>query len=187
VTATVRNDGDSEATKSVSLAINETTRLGKSVTLGSGASETVTFSYEITEADVGEDRSVSVSTPDASVTRGVDITYPPIAAAIEIEQQPVANGEGVFDGSNSVGQNLTYMWTFDDGEPTDPGIAQPYTEAGTSDVTLVVEDEFGRTAETTRSVTVESGSTDNEVPGFGSLVTLVAVLVSALLLGRRSD
>jgi hypothetical protein len=190
VTATVRNNGSDPQTKNASLVLGERIALNQSLTLDPSANKTVTFTYETTEADIGEGLPVSVRTPDASVTRHVDI-FPPIEAEFVIDQQPVANGEGVFNGSSSVGQNLNYTWVFDDGEPvgpsSDPSIIQPFGEAGTADVTLIVEDEFGQTAETTRSVTVESDSTDSEVPGFGSLLTVVALLFSALLLGRRSD
>ncbi|MUW14172.1 PKD domain-containing protein [Halorubrum sp. CBA1125] len=188
VTASVRNDGDATETKNVSLGLDDESVNQTAITLNASESTTVTLTYVPTADDVGENLDLSVSTPDATATGTVDV-LPRIEAVVDVEQEPVAGGTPAeFNASDSVGRNLTYTWELETAEDTisGPNVTHSYAEAGEYNVTLIVEDEFGQTNETTTTVTVASESTE-EVPGFGSLVTLLALITFALLVRGRSS
>jgi PGF-CTERM protein len=124
---------------------------------------------------------------DATAADTVNVR-PRIEAVIDVEQQPVVGGApAVFNASDSVGQGLDYTWELETVDETVSSsvIEQPYRQPGEYGVTLIVEDEFGRTNEATTTVTVESESTDDSAPGFGSVIALLALLAVAFLARRR--
>lgn len=106
-----------------------------------GASDTDTMTVTVEEsnsaptADAGADRTVTV---------GDDVTF---------------DGSGSTDADND---SLTYDWEFGDGENVsgEPTVTHAYSEAGTYEATLTVEDEHGVTDTNTVTVTVEENTTD---------------------------
>ncbi len=73
VVATVTNAGDLVGTQQVSLAIDGAVVTSTDLTLGGGASETVTFEYTVAQADAPE-LNLSVGSANATATETVTVT-----------------------------------------------------------------------------------------------------------------
>jgi hypothetical protein len=93
VTATVENTGASAETQDVRFLIDGTERSRTSLTLAGNQSQTVNFSYETNQSDVGQ-RELAVESDDDNATRTVNITEPAFFA-VSIQEAPdqVAAGE----------------------------------------------------------------------------------------------
>lgn len=69
--------------------------------------------------------------------------------------QPVAGQDVVFDATKSTGSIASYQWSFGDGATgTGQLVTHRYATEGAKSVTLTVTDTFGRSASTTKVVTV---------------------------------
>ena len=133
--------------------------------LGDGTSdsgEVVTHSYD----DAGTyDITLTVDTADGrttSTTTQVDVANPtPVASFTYDPGNPGTGEETTFDGSGSDAPGSTidsYEWDFDgDGTTDQTGevVTTSFGSYGTYDVTLIVTDQEGETATTTKTVTVE--------------------------------
>ena len=97
-------------------------------------------------------------------TRTVTITEPSGNVAPQpVINPPSCNGlacniSGVGSADPNVGDTFAYLWDFGDGTPTSTSSAMSHTfpAAGTYTVRLTVTDGWGKSATTTRSVTVSS-------------------------------
>jgi hypothetical protein len=80
-----------------------------------------------------------------------------------------------FDGSGSTAPNATissYAWTFGDGGTASGArVSHTYGAAGTYSVTLRITDSLGRSASSTRSITVTSGGATTASDTFGRSVS----------------
>jgi PGF-CTERM protein len=114
-----------------------------------------------------------------------------IEAEITAQRTSAAVGDLIeFDAYNTTSENrtanVTYEWDFGDGTTgTGEVNANEYDTAGTYTVTLTATDTVtGETTTDEVEVVIEEG-TDDEVPGFGPLVALIALLVSAIVARSR--
>jgi PKD repeat protein len=91
-----------------------------------------------------------------------DIVIPPINIVPNFTITPATPEIGqtvLFDATASSGQIVEYSWNFGDGGRGSSRAAQhSYDEAGTFVVTLTVSDAFGRTRQTSQSLTVGVGA-----------------------------
>lgn len=192
VVVDLENTGDELAEGTIELQLDEIDEtIDRDVTLDASEETTVVLSYETALGDDTEELSVSVSaTPgETDSTQGSINESPEVTANVTADPLTIDPLEDVtFNASASTGQNLTYEWDFDDGaqnvSTVDPVIEQPFDEVGQYTVTLTVTDEFNRTASTTVEISVTE-PTDDEIPGFGIVVTLIA-LVAVLLIARQT-
>ncbi|WP_299334399.1 PKD domain-containing protein, partial [Haloplanus sp.] len=171
---------------------SEGTNLEYNWTFGDGTNdtgETVEHAYAVTGT---YNVTLTVANGSASDTDRIAVSVvEPVEAAITAEQTSGAVGEIIeFDALDSTSEdrsaNVTYEWDFGDGTTlTDGVVAHEYDTAGTYTVTLTATDTVtGDTTTDTVEVVIEEG-TDDEVPGFGPLVALIALLVSALVARSR--
>ena len=99
-----------------------------------------------------------------TATRTVTISEPAgNLAPSPVINQPACTGlacniSGVGSADPNTGDTFTYLWNFGDGTPTSTASAMSHTfpAAGTWTLTLTVTDGWGRSATTTRQVTVTS-------------------------------
>lgn len=110
---------------------------------------TLTVSNEFGQSAVAT-RTITVSSTSASV----------VASFVSSPSAPAVNQEVLFDASASRPVDGTFVWHFGDGA-NGSGITarHRYTAPGTYTVVLVVTNQFGQNATTTRTVTVSSTST----------------------------
>jgi PGF-CTERM protein len=202
--------GDSDPSVTAVIDANRTGIYpGDTVQFNASASEGDTLDYEWTFDDgtsaTGETAertydatgtynvTLTVSNQSASDTEQVTVSVvEPVEATITAEQTSGAVGEIIeFDALDSTSEdrraNVTYEWDFGDGTTlTDGVVAHEYDTAGTYTVTLTATDTVtGETTTDEVEVVIEESGTDDEVPGFGPLVTLIALLVSALVARSR--
>jgi len=137
-------------------------------TTGTGATPATTY----TEA--GTFNVILTVTDNVGATNSVSTTA--VITVVVVNQPPVANPGGPYDGSVDVavqfdgsassdpdGTIASYSWDFGNGTTgTGATPAATYTETGTFDVTLTVTDNIGATSSV--STTVEIGIADNQLP-----------------------
>ena len=160
VVAEVTNEGEREATQSVTFAVDGTERETRDVTLAGGEQTQETFTHDPPAFPV--DVTVTTELPDvdtvrihgASVEEGPAIeTVSPefVEAGDEITVTYTAAGPHVADVRVRV-ENASGASVFE--KSVEPGVETEFTfdqhelsffEAGSYDVSLVVEDEFGET------------------------------------------
>jgi PKD repeat protein len=94
-------------------------------------------------------KTVTITEPAGNVAP-TPVLNPPSCSGL------VCNFSGVGSADPNVGDTFTYLWNFGDGTPTSTSSApsHAFPSAGTYTVTLTVTDGWGRSASTTRSVTV---------------------------------
>jgi PKD repeat protein len=94
-------------------------------------------------------RTVTITEPAGNVAP-TPVINPPACAGL------VCNISGVGSADPNTGDTFTYLWNFGDATPTSTASAVSHTfpAAGTWTVTLTVTDGWGRSASTTRQVTV---------------------------------
>ena len=94
-------------------------------------------------------RTVTITEPAGNVAP-TPVINPPACAGL------VCNISGVGSADSNTGDTFTYLWNFGDGTPTSTASATSHTfpAAGTWTVTLTVTDGWGKSATTTRQVTV---------------------------------
>jgi PKD repeat protein len=107
---------------------------------------TVRDEYGLTGATT---RTVTITEPAGNVAP-TPVINPPACAGL------VCNISGVGSADPNTGDTFTYLWNFGDATPTSTASAVSHTfpAAGTWTVTLTVTDGWGRSASTTRQVTV---------------------------------
>ncbi|TKX87533.1 PKD domain-containing protein [Halorubrum sp. SS5] len=198
------DEDPSEPTVTAALAANQTgVYPGEAISFNASASEGTDLAYNWTFGDDTNATGETVEhTYDATGTYNVTLTVAngsasdtdriavsvvePVDAAITAERTSASVGDIIeFDALNSTSEarsaNVTYEWNFGDGTTvTDGVVAHEYDAAGTYTVTLTATDTVtGETTTDTVEVVIEEGSTNDGVPGFGPLVALIALLVSA--------
>jgi PKD repeat protein len=96
-------------------------------------------------------RTVTITEPAGNVAP-TPVINPPACAAL------VCNISGVGSADPNTGDTFTYLWNFGDGTPTSSASAVSHTfpAAGTYTLTLTVTDGWGKSASTTRQVTVSA-------------------------------
>jgi PGF-CTERM protein len=152
--------------------------------------ETVEHTYDATGT---YNVTLTVANGSASDTDRIAVSVvEPVDAAITAERTSASVGDIIeFDALNSTSEarsaNVTYEWDFGDGTTvTDGVVAHEYDATGTYTVTLTATDTVtGETTTDTVEVVIEEGSTNDGVPGFGPLVALIALLVSAFVARLR--
>jgi PKD repeat protein len=94
-------------------------------------------------------RTVTIAEPAGNVAPTPVINQPSCAGL-------VCNISGVGSADPNTGDTFTYLWSFGDGTPTSTASAVSHTfpAAGSYTVTLTVTDGWGKSASTTRQVTV---------------------------------
>jgi len=94
-------------------------------------------------------RTVPITEPAGNLAP-TPVINPPACAGL------VCNLSGVGSADPNTGDTFTYLWNFGDGTPTSTASATSHTfpAAGTWTVTLTTTDGWGRSASTTRQVTV---------------------------------
>jgi PKD repeat protein len=94
-------------------------------------------------------RTVTITEPAGNVAP-TPVINPPACAGL------VCNLSGVGSADPNTGDTFTYLWNFGDGTPTSTASATSHSfpAAGTWTVTLTVTDGWGKSASTTRQVTV---------------------------------
>lgn len=167
---------------------------------GETVSTAESFSYTFTEAGAHE---VSLSvTDDEGATRSTsrtisvnalpEVSIPDVEATVGEEVSIQADASD--DGSIS-----KYEWAVD-GQvvSTQETLTYTFESAGTHQVTLRVTDDDGATTATTKAISVGGGATptptssatasptNEDQPGFGAAIAVVALLATALLARRRS-
>ncbi|MEZ3163926.1 S8 family serine peptidase [Halorubrum sp. RMP-47] len=177
---------------SFNASASEGTNLAYNWTLGDGTNatgETVTHAYNATGTYnvTLTAANQSVSDTDRIAVRVVE----PVTATLTAERTSASVGDIIeFDALGSTSDNrtanVTYEWEFGDGTTvSDAVVAHEYNATGTYTVTLIATDTVtGETTTDTVDVTIEEG-TDNEVPGFGPLAAVVALLVSVIIARAR--
>ena len=169
-----------------------------------------------TETVESTDRSVvlAADTPGFSFFSVSAVREP--EAAIDVPETVSAGEEFTVDGSRSAdeyGEIVAHEWTVD-GEPlAGETVATTVDGPGDVTVTLTVENDAGETDTATTTITVteadvdgdtdadgadagaddaesesepDTGEADDDVDGFGAVVTAIALLAAALLVRRRS-
>ena len=131
---------------------------------------------------VAEDATFVVDQDDSEPDPSPDAT-----AVVSAEETTVEELETVvLEANESAGEgDLTFDWDFGDGETandTDQVVEHSYAEAGNYTVTLTVTDEVdGETETDTDTIEIEvTEETEDEVPGFGVVAAVLAVLAVAL-------
>jgi len=96
-------------------------------------------------------RTVTITEPAGNVAP-TPVINPPACSAL------VCNISGVGSADPNTGDTFTYLWNFGDATPTSTASAVSHTfpAAGTYTVTLTVTDGWGKSASTTRQVTVSA-------------------------------
>ena len=125
----------------------------------------------------------AVSEPNAEFT--VEPTEP------DTETPVVINAS---DSTTAHGEIVSYDWVVDGTPESGETVETEFTEPGTVEIELTVENDAGETATTTQSVSVgdttaddsDSGTTDDGIPGFSVLVTLLALLISVAAVRHRT-
>ena len=104
----------------------------------------------------------------------------------------------VINGSSSTtayGEIVAYDWTIDEATASGETIETNFTDPGTVEIQLTVENDAGETATATQSVSIAavtadddstSGTTDDGIPGFTVLVTLLALVISTVVVRYRT-
>ena len=121
----------------------------------------------------------------------------PIAEFTVEPAEPDAEAPVVVDAADSTttyGEIVAYDWMIDGSEASGETVETEFTEPGTVEIELTVENDAGETATTTQSVSVsdttaddsDSGTTDDGIPGFSVLVTLLALLISVAAVRHRT-
>jgi len=137
-------------------------------TTGTGATPTATY------AEAGTFNVTLTVTDNDGATSSASTTV--VITAVVINQPPVANSGGPYDGtvgaavqfdgsasSDPDGTIASYSWDFGNGTTgTGENPTATYTEEGTFDVTLTVTDNVGAT--NSMSTTVEIAAVDNQLP-----------------------
>lgn len=172
---------------------SEGTNLAYEWTFGDGTSatdESVTHAYNATGT---YNVTLTAANQSASDTDQIAVrVVEPVTATLTAERTSASVGDIIeFDALASTSDNrtanVTYEWQFGDGDTvTDTVVAHEYNATGTYTVTLTATDTVtGETTTDTVEVTVEEG-TDNEVPGFGHIASLLALLLFVLGVRRKS-
>ncbi|MEA1931226.1 MAG: BGTF surface domain-containing protein [Euryarchaeota archaeon] len=205
--ATIENEGDFEDTQPVEFAVDGTTVETRDITVGAGAQQEMTFSYDTGSQSFTADASVETQQPDIATTR---ITKAAIEQGPSIESvtpQYVQGGEEITVTYTADGPDVdtaTLILTDPNGETetVDASLGTETTETiqlparselveGTYDITLEVEDDFGRIDSTTTTnafeaeTVLDSANGDFSEPDYQSVAgDFVEVSVSTGDLGE---
>jgi PKD repeat protein len=110
--------------------------------------------YTVTLTVTDKANRIDTETRELAVTEGSTVPTPPVAA-FNVSGDQRANQTLTFSAGDSMGANLTYAWTFGDGN-MDSGIqvTHAYPSAGDYSVELTVTDSASQTNTTTQSLTI---------------------------------
>lgn len=110
--------------------------------------------YSVTLTVTDKANRTDTTTQNLAVTEGNTTPTPP-AAAFNVNGDQVVDQTLTFNAGNSMGANLTYAWTFGDGN-MDNGVqvTHAYTSAGDYSVELTVTDSASQTDTATQSLTI---------------------------------
>lgn len=164
----VLNEGNAEETFDVEVSYDATLIGTQSVTLATGASETLSFTWDTSgvspgvhtikaEAIVTEDQDPADNILTTSVTIKPAL-QPPIASFTYSPSEPVVGETVTFDASESYdpdGTIASYSWDFRDGNSASGELTNhAYSVAGDYNVTLTVVDDDDLTDTTWQIITV---------------------------------
>lgn len=159
-------------------------------TTANATGQTIIHAYDATGT---YNVTLTVENDSASDTDRIAVrVVEPVNAAITARRTSASVGDTIeFDTYNSTSEDrtadVTYEWDFGDGiTGTGDLNAHEYETAGTYTVTLTATDTVtGETTTDEVEVVIEEAGTGDEVPGFGAITALIALLVSALMVRGR--
>jgi len=166
----VSNPGDFEETFNVTLTYDTTLIKTEPITLASGNSTTISFTWNTTgvtpdtytitaEAILSTDENLTNNEATTSITVSSELGSP-VASFTFTPTEPITSQTVTFNASTSYdldGTIVSYFWNFGD-ETNDTGeiVEHAYTAAGTYTVTLTVTDNDTLTDSTSANVTISS-------------------------------
>lgn len=159
IEAIVENTDTARDTQEIELEVGGKVRDTATVELGGGDDAIVDLTWETETGDAGDyQANVSSDTDNDSVD--VLVNAPPSATFSRDPATPDVNQAVTFDASDSSDRDGTivdYEWTVDgDVVATSESFSYTFTEAGDHEVTLVVTDDEGASANVSRTVTVNA-------------------------------
>jgi len=184
VSATIENNGASEDSQEVALALDGSTVASTTVGLAAGESTTVSLSWDTTRGDAGE-YTATVESEDSSDSAAVQVEEAALRVRIDSTTSPVTEGDRLAvsvtvenTGGDARGGEVTLAI---DGETVDArGVELP--GGGSTSLTLSWGTETGDAGEYTATVESEDdsdaagvtvGAGDDETPDDGGEVTPV--------------
>ncbi|MCK5253991.1 MAG: PKD domain-containing protein, partial [Thermoplasmata archaeon] len=188
ITAKVGNEGEADAEGViVRLFVDGVDVYSDLVTVVVDGETTV--SYPWTSDEGAHTIRVEVADVHDELSLTVAANNPPTAVPVVEEERKYKPGEQVrflAEADDADGDALTYVWDFGDGSPvaTDRDPSHVFEQAGTYTVTLELTDGRGGTTTATVEVVVKKPKED-ESPGFGAALVLVALAVTLVLATRR--
>lgn len=202
VDATIENLGDQSGTQTISVSVDGSQHDTRSVSLGGGASGSLTVAYPTNATDVG-DLDISVTSDNDGEIATVTVTDAAPTADAGPARTVATNTTVRFDGTSST-DNLgitSYEWDFGDGTTaTGTTPTHSFLEPGNYTVELTVTDQGNNTDTDTATVTVtdaadtadpsltlQSASGPVALPVNGSRTTTVTVSNNATTAWNLTD
>ncbi len=188
ITAKVGNDGEADAEGVVvRLFVDGVDVHSDLVTVVVDGETTVSYPWT---ADEGT-HTIRVEAADAhdELSLTVAANNPPTAGPAVEDERKYKPGEQVrflAEASDADGDALSYVWDFGDGTPvsTDRDPSHVFEQAGTYTISLELSDGRGGTTTATVDVVVRKPKED-ESPGFGAALVLLALAVTLVIVTKR--
>ena len=158
----------------------------------------------VVESD-NADEVIVQADPESLSYFAVSAVSEPTAEFTITPSEPDTETPVTVDASSSAtayGEITAYEWAIDGGTASGETVETNFTDSGTVEIELTVENDAGETDTTTQSVSVasvsddtdnngsestgDSGTTDDGIPGFTSLTALLALLVSIVGIRYRT-